>query len=212
MIWTGPVAASMDFVHPGGLNTRSSLDFVKARIEAGEQPWKREFNKIRASAAATRGPGQLVHITDSHDAGVARDDALASYTQALLWYFTGDEVYARRSTTILEAWSNFQGFTLGTDQDKLRAGWIGAVFAQAAEIMRGYNGWGPAQIADLQAMFRRAFYPRLNTASTWNGNVDLTQIDALMSIAVFNEDEAAFKLGLARLGTTCGRDCVESGS
>jgi hypothetical protein len=48
-------------------------------------------------------------------------------------------------------------------------------------------------------MFRKAYYPQLKTASTWNGNVDLTQIDALMNIAVFCEDEAEFNLGIARL-------------
>ena len=48
-------------------------------------------------------------------------------------------------------------------------------------------------------MFRRAFYPQLNLPSVWNGNVDLTQIDAMMAISVFNEDEAEFNLGLARL-------------
>jgi len=41
----------------------------------------------------------------------------------------------------------------------------------------------------------------LNTMSTWNGNVDLTQIDAMLSIAVFNDDEAEFNLGLQRLET-----------
>jgi hypothetical protein len=35
--------------------------------------------------------------------------------------------------------------------------------------------------------------------STWNGNVDLTQIDAMMNMAVFCEDETELKLGLSRL-------------
>ena len=48
-------------------------------------------------------------------------------------------------------------------------------------------------------MFKEKFYPALNTMSTWNGNVDLTQIDAMMSIAVFNDDEAEFNLGLQRM-------------
>jgi hypothetical protein len=92
-----------------------------------------------------------------------------------------------------------QSFTAGSDQDKLQAGWIGAVFAPAAEIMRGYSGWTTNDIAHLQAMFKRAFYPQLNRMSTWNGNVDLTQIDAMMAIAVFNEDTAEFNAGLTRL-------------
>jgi len=199
MVWSGLAVAGMTFVHPGAIDTSASLDFVKTRIEAGDQPWTREFNKIRSASAATRGPGQLAHVADHHDADAARDDALAAYTQALLWSFTDDEIYARRSIAILNTWSNFQGFTLGTDQDKLHAGWIGAVFAPAAEIMRGYSEWTPAQITGLQAMFKRAFYPQLITASPWNGNVDLTQIDAMISIAVFNEDEALFKLALVRL-------------
>lgn len=47
-------------------------------------------------------------------------------------------------------------------------------------------------------MFKRAFYPYLNTMSKWNGNVDLTQIDAGISMAVFNEDQAQFDMMLAR--------------
>jgi len=191
---------AMEFVHPGTLNSSAELDFVKARIQAGDQPWKGEFDRLLASGYATRGPHGRSHIdSKSDDANVSRDDAIAAYTQALLWYFTDDEIYARRSVAVLNSWSQLQGFTAGSDQDRLQAGWIGAVFAPAADIMRGYPGWKAADVTALQEMFKRAFYPQLNTASSWNGNVDLTQIDAMMSIAVFNEDEAEFNLGLTRL-------------
>ena len=193
-------ASTMNFVHPGGLNSKAELDFVKAKIQAGAQPWKGEFDHIISSSYATRGPHGLPNINSrNNDANVSRDDAIAAYTQALLWYFTDDETYANRSIAILNSWSELQRFTAGSDQDRLQAGWIGAVFAQAAEIMRGYPGWTASEIGNLQAMFRRAFYPQLNTASSWNGNVDLTQIDAMISIAVFNEDEAEFNKGLDRL-------------
>jgi hypothetical protein len=191
--------ADMTFVHPGALNTEARLEFVKARILAGEQPWVGEFENILGSASSSRKPHVLIRISSDRDASTARDDALAAYTQALLWVFTGEEVYARRSVAILEAWSTFQGFTEGSDEDKLRAGWLGSVFAEAAEIMRSRGGLNDVQIAGLKSMFRRSFYPHLKTASTWNGNVDLTQIEALLAIAVFNEDQTEFKLGLARL-------------
>jgi hypothetical protein len=193
-------ASAMTFVHPGTLNSRAELDFVKAKIQAGAQPWKGEFDRIKRSSYATRGPHGLTHIhSRNEDANVSRDDAIASYTQALLWYFTDDETYAKRSIAILNSWSQLQGFTAGSDQDRLQAGWIGAVFAPAADIMRAYPRWTASEIDALQTMFRRAFYPQLNRASPWNGNVDLTQIDAMMSIAVFNEDEAEFNRGLRRL-------------
>lgn len=190
----------MDIVHPGTLNSKAELDLVKAGIRAGAQPWKGEFDRLAASGYATRGPHGLTHVnSQTSDANVSKDDAIASYTQALLWYFTDDETYARRSAAILNSWSKLQEFTAGSDQDRLQAGWIGSVFAPAADMMRGYSNWKPAEVRAFQEMFTRAFYPQLNTASSWNGNVDLTQIDAMMSIAVFNEDEAEFKLGLARL-------------
>lgn len=193
-------ASAINFVHPGALDSRTELEFVKAKIKEGAQPWKGEFDRIKSSGHATRGPHGLANINSkNHDAEVSRDDAVAAYTQALLWYFTDDAIYARRSIAILNSWANLQVFTAGSDQDRLQAGWIGAVFAPAAEIMRLYPEWTPSEIAKLQVMFKRAFYPQLTTASSWNGNVDLTQIDAMMAISVFNEDEALFRQGLARL-------------
>lgn len=196
-----PVSVSArTFVHPGALNSKAELDFVKAQIRSGAQPWTSEFDRLKHSRSATRRPhGQLVIDSHSADAEVSRDDATAAYTQALLWYFTDDAAYAKRSIAILDSWANLKAFTAGSDQDRLQAGWIGAVFANAAEIMRLYPGWTSGEIRHLQAMFRRAFYPQLNTASRWNGNVDLTQIDAMMAISVFDNDEQEFDLGLARL-------------
>lgn len=46
------------------------------------------------------------------------------------------------------------------------------MFAAAAEIMRGYPGWPAESITKLQTMFKRAFYPQLNVASSWSGNDD----------------------------------------
>lgn len=197
--WADP-AAPEAFVHPGAIDSKEELDFVKARIQAEAQPWRGEFDRIKLSIYATRSPHGLTTInSNNQDAEVSRDDAIAAYTQALLWYFTDDDTYAKRSIAILNSWAKLQAFTAGSDQDRLQAGWIGAVFAPAAEIMRLYPGWTPNEIAELQAMFKRAFYPQLNVASSWNGNVDLTQIDAMMAISVFNEDKEEFIQGLKRL-------------
>jgi hypothetical protein len=190
------------FKHPGGLNAQAGLDFVKAQIQAGNQPWTKVFTTMKASAWATRTPNGLSTIdSKGGDANTSGYDALGAYVQALLWYFTDEETYARGAIAILNSWQGLQGFTAGTDQDKLQAGWIGAVFAPAAEIMRGYPGWAATDLEALQAMFKRAFYPQLTTASSWNGNVDLTQIDAMMNIAVFNEDWTLFNQGISRWQT-----------
>ncbi len=195
-------AMAAGWVHPGALDSKEELDFVRARVQAGAEPWKSMADRLVSSAAATRTPHGLTSIDSTNDdANTSRDDALGAYTQALLWWYSGDDSYAERAIAILNAWASLEAFTGGSDQDKLQAGWIGAVFAPAAEIMRSYPGWADADIESLQAMFKRAFYPQLNSASTWNGNVDLTQIDAMMAIAVFNEDQAEFDLGLERWRT-----------
>jgi hypothetical protein len=199
MITLTNVPGTRTWAHPGALDSKAELDFVKAKIQAGIQPWKGEFDRAVNSSFANQTPHALAHINSTtEDANISRDDAIGAYTEALLWYYSGDEAYAQKAVAILNAWSALQGFTAGSEQDKLQAGWIGAVFAPAAEIMRGYSGWASADITNLQSMFKRVFYPQLNTPSFWNGNVDLTQIDAMMGIAVFNEDVTEFNAGIAR--------------
>jgi hypothetical protein len=39
--WMGySSAADRPFTHPGVLHSQAELDFVKARVAAGEEPWK----------------------------------------------------------------------------------------------------------------------------------------------------------------------------
>ena len=207
LLWgcaSGSAGAPRGFVHPGALNAYQDLDFVKEKIRTGQQPWAGELDRLTRARDdrddAHRSPhGATTINSNADDATVSRDDASGAYAQALIWYYSGDEQYGRRAIAILNSWANLKAFTGGNDQERLQAGWVGAVFANAAEIMRLDPGWSPADIAKLQAMFKRVFYPLLNTASPGNGNVDLTQIDAMMAIAVFNDDRTEFDLGLRRL-------------
>jgi hypothetical protein len=186
------------FIHPGAVNNKADLKFVKAKIRNGEQPWTTMFKQV--NDLATSGGKPLLDINSkSEDANISMDDARRAYANALVWSYTGKEVYAKQAILILNGWSELQSFNGGNDQDKLHAGWVGSLFGSAAEIMRGYRGWARSDKRKLQAMFKRAFYPQLLNASSWNGNVDLTQIDAMMNIAVFNDDEMLFNRGIERL-------------
>ncbi|MDB4508169.1 alginate lyase family protein [Akkermansiaceae bacterium] len=117
-----PILA-MEFVHPSGLSSKAELDFVKGKINAIAQPWKGEFDQLKSLSYATREPHGLEHInSENKDADISRDDAIAAYAQALLWYYSGDESYGHRSIAILNSWASLKGFTAGSDQDKLQAG------------------------------------------------------------------------------------------
>lgn len=197
----GTGGASNGFVHPGALDSQEELDFVKSSILAGNQPWTAKFGELKNLANRTPVPSATVNSSVDAEANAMKADARAAYAAALSWRYTGDASYADKAIAILNAWTVLESFTAGTDQDKLQAAWIGALFGPAAELVLGYEGWATADVEEVRAMFKRAFYPQLNTASTWNGNVDLTQIEAMLAIAVFNEDRAEFDAGLTRLST-----------
>ena len=196
---SGPAFAQEPFVHPGALHTAQSLDFVKARISAGRSPWSAAFREVERAALPAPEPVEYINSLDMNDVRASERSAISAYANALAWRLTGEEIYGRQAIRTLNGWADFKGFTGGTDQDRLHAGWVGCLLGEAAEIMRGHPEWSPQQIAALQTMFRTAFYPQLEVASRWNGNVDLTQIEALMTIAVFNDDRPAFRLAMQRL-------------
>jgi hypothetical protein len=190
----------MVFVHPGALNNQVDLDFVKAKIAADEQPWAGKFKDMLKLAT----PYSKTFAPQDGAENDQKEDALKAYASALAWYYTGDERYAQNALAVFSVWSaTFKGYAqpaVGAgNQSQLNASWIGALLGPAAEIMRGYAGWSAADRANLQVMFKSKFYPILNQMSYYNGNNDLTQIDALMNIAVFCDDEAEFNLGVERL-------------
>jgi Alginate lyase len=193
-------SSARTFVHPGAMETQAELDFVKARITEGAEPWTSAFGKLKALATAytrTEAPADGAEAAQ-------KADGRKAYANALAWSLTGESKYADQAIAVLNVWGKtFLGYTLPPanegNQSQLNAAWIGALLGPAAELMRGYSGWKPEDLESVQNMFRSKFYPLLNQMSPWNGNVDLTQIDAMMNIAVFNEDETLFDAALERL-------------
>lgn len=184
----------MTFVHPGGNHNKQDLDFVKGKIAEGAEPWTSKFNQVRN--LATAGTNNTAPTTENGQ----KQDGRKAYANALAWYYTDNDAYAENAIGILNTWgTTFNGYPSTAGQDLLQGGWIGALLGPAAEIMRGYDGWAANDMATVQQMFKDEFYPVINTMSTWNGNVDLTQIDAMLNIAVFCEDETEFNLGIQRL-------------
>ena len=203
LLFAGSASARV-WIHPGTLDGKAELDYVKARLATNAQPYAFEFATLKnneGGLAKAPSPQLTVDAAKNSSASGQRDDARRAYGNALAWYLTGDETYAKQAVAYLNAWSSLERIisSRNDQQDKLQAGWTGSLFGPAADLMLGYSGWVAADIAKFRAMLKRAYYPLLNTASTWNGNVDLHQISAMMAIAVFNEDSTEFDLGLSRL-------------
>jgi Alginate lyase len=201
---TVQVLVDFDFKHPGLLNDLKELEFIKQKISAGEQPWATEFERMKKSRFADPDyPKKMVvppavissDFSGRNDRGSAQEmkDANAAYTQALMWYFTGDKTYAKNAAGILEIYAQ----TVTSHKGKnwyLEAAWAGSVFPLSAELLRStYPDWKNRRV--IAKWFNDVFLPPLH-ARTAFGNREFAVINALAAIGIYNEDRAAFYLAM----------------
>ncbi len=203
-----PEAGSIDggFAHPGVLDSLGQLDFVKAQIAAGADPWKSALAAASSSSygSPTYTPSPVADVVcgpysnPDVGCGAEKNDASAAYTHALLWYFTGDAAHAEKAIQIMNAWSST--ITEHTDSNApLQSAWVGSVWPRAGEIIRyTYPGWAPADVAQFGAMLRNVYLPEVvNGDGKENGNWELSMSEATIAIAVFLDDAATFQKGLS---------------
>jgi len=193
------------FAHPGVLVNRAQLDEIKRRVKAGIEPQKSAFEALKADKLAARDyephPRETVECGSFSrpDLGCKAEqaDSEAAYAQALLWYITGDETYAKNTVKILNAWSGTLTGGHTNANGPVQASWTGDVFPRAAEILRySYKGWSDADIAKFQNMLTTQFLPTLIRGTCENGNKELTMAEALINIGVFNDNRAVFDHGV----------------
>jgi len=196
-------SATPVFIHPGAWSSVSELSFVKTQISANAQPWKQQLNNLLwQTGGATSGINFNGITQDSCTQETAvKTDSTLCYANALSWYLTGTMSYYTTAMAILSNYANIQGFQSSAcyyGQQNLNAGWFGVLFANACELLRTSPNWTAANTQTYVNMFKTAFYPSLNTMNIDNGNIDLTQIDAMMSMAVFCDDKEEWNLAVSR--------------
>lgn len=198
------------FTHPGLLHNNEDLARIKDLVTRQVfRPYKSyqfltsspraSFNYTKAGPFKyfTRDASLTIQTpTGTVSGGTAKggveSDVLAAYYNALMWNITGNELHAKKSVEILDAYS---GYTIGiTGADAELNGLYGFMLANAAELMRyTYSGWPADRIQQCQTMLQNVFYPTLqNFRPCAHGNWDIICMKALMSIAVFSDDNTMF--------------------
>jgi hypothetical protein len=201
-------AAPPTFTHPGVLVSRAQLDFVRAKVNTNAQPWRDAYDQMAASSYAslsrTPKPRAVVECGPYSDPNLGcteeRQDAIAAYTLALMWYITQDSRYATKSIQIMDAWS--ATITDHTNSNApLQTGWSGTSWAQAAELIRyAYGNWPNA--GRFATMLRNVYLPKIvNGHATNNGNWELVMMEATLGISVFLEDRATYDRAVAKYRT-----------
>jgi hypothetical protein len=202
---SGKPAKPAGFIHPGVLVNRAQLDEIKKRVAAGTEPQKSAFDKLQANPL-----GALTYIAhpwktcecgprSTPDLGCKAEqaDSAAAYSQALLWYITGNEAYARNATNIMNAWSGTLTGGHTYANGPIQAAWCAALWPRAAEIIRyTYTGWAESDVAKFQNMLRTQYLPSILHGDCENGNKELAMCEALINTGVFLDDRATFELGV----------------
>jgi hypothetical protein len=205
--------ATTGFVHPGILNSKAQLDLVKAKIAAGAEPWTSALAKAKSSSAGqlTYKASPVVNMQCGNSGSTldigctpASNDAVAAYTQSLIWYYTGDQRYADNAIAILNAWSELKTIAYNpsdnsTFQGPLEAAWLAESFPRSAEILR-YSGagWSAAEATAFGDMLNNAVLPRI--IDGWNGNANwnLSMADGTINIGIYNNDKTTYQNGIAQ--------------
>ena len=153
------------FVHPGGLHTQADFDRIKAQLEAGNTKVKQAWQKLLTSEYSQSGvqtfPTEIIVRGGGNGENymnAARGAAMA-YQNALRWKIAGTTANAKAAVRILMAWANTTKGIGGDSNYALAAGLYGYEFAQAAELMRDYNGWSREEFAQFQRWMLNVWYP-----------------------------------------------------
>ncbi|MER7175344.1 alginate lyase family protein [Streptomyces mesophilus] len=194
------------FQHPGVLLDLDQLDALRRGVEEGREPGASAYRRMKESRYAADDyrphPYRIVACPPYENPPACtaeREDALAAYTQALLYTVTRDPAHARRAVRIMDAWSKVMTDHTGGNS-ALQAAWSGSTWARAAELMRHtYEGWPAADASRFGRMLRHAYLGEYaEEVADYNGNWDLTMIDATMAIGVLLDERRVFDEAVRR--------------
>ena len=192
-------ADSNPFVHPGVYQSRQDLDYLKAQILAGRQPWKSAFDRMLVVSPEKLVPRPHTYVIRGSygrpNVGGAdlSNSAMAANECAIAWYVTGDRAYAAKAIEIMNAWSSAL-WNIDDNDAKLLAGWTGVEWCNAAEIIRYTGaGWPDADVRQFKRMLLEVYSPLIQDFfPEANGNWDAAMMASMESIAIFCDDHAMF--------------------
>ncbi len=153
------------FRHPGGMVTEEDFQRVRQALADGDTRIKRAYeilcqNPYSQSDCATWPVWEIIRGGGSGQnyMNAARGAAIA-YQNALRWKISGDEAFAANGVRALMNWARNNRWVGGDTNKSLAAGLYGYGFAQAAEILRDYEGWSRDDFEEFKRYMLVTWYP-----------------------------------------------------
>ena len=209
------------FIHPGGLHTQADFDRIKSQLANNNSLVTRAFAVLKSSGYAKSDVQTWPVVTikrgvqgDENYMNAARGAAMA-YQNALMWKITGEKAHADAAVRVLMAWAHTTTGIGGNSNYALAAGLYGYEFAQAAELMRDYEGWNRNDFNVFKQWMLSVWYPSEidflrrrngtweNSGRWWRSpghywsNWGLCNTLAVMSIGVLCDDVFIYNQGLS---------------
>jgi len=199
------------FTHPGIPLTTTDLQTIKDNL--GNEPWKSGYAMLAADSHSQltytmQGPFANVSRNPNVNLTQWRNDMIAIWNLARMWYFTGNTQYAQKAHDILLAWANTQTSFTGIE-NALDLGDYAYRWAGGAEILRStWPGWTQADTDKVKALFGNVYQMVNSTTSTTLGptNKGSLALSASIAAAVFCDDQALFDHSVQLL-----RTCASTG-
>lgn len=158
---------SRGFRHPGGLHTNADFERIKAQLAAGNEKVTKAYNILKNAefAQPTCATWPVETIIRGGGSGQnyinAARGATIAYQNALRWKIEGNEACAKHAVDVLMAWANTCKGIGGDTNFALAGGLYGYEFAQAAELMRDYEGWKAKDFETFKRWMLDLWYPTI---------------------------------------------------
>ena len=209
------------FVHPGGLHTQEDFDRIKDLLAKGDPTITAAVKVLTQAtyAQSTAGTSPVQTIVRGGGKGEnyinAARGATIAYQNALVWKITGNKANASHAINVLMQWANTTKGIGGDSNYALAAGLYGYQFAQAAELLRDYEGWAPERFEQFRQWMLQVWYPSAmgflrgrngtweNVGKWWQApghywsNWGLCNALCVMSIGVLCDDVFIYNQGLS---------------
>ena len=216
------------FKHPGVGFTKDMLENMRTQVQAQKEPWNTYFNQMLLSSSASKTAG-IVNINSSNSSlprytafnsqGVEtafKADAQTAYTQAILYYVTGDETYRSNALHIIRLYEQMDPAQYAYYTDAaIHTGIALQRMTGAAEILR-YTNYQTASLAwtdnDTTTFTNNLVIPVIDTFDSCNCrfmNQHLYTTIAAMSGAIFMGSQDRYAKAVEWF--TVNKDAVDQG-
>lgn len=162
----GEYDTNRGFLHPGMLHTEADFIRIRQQIADGNEKVVQAFKVLKSAAyaqssAATYPVEVIVRGGGSGENYInAARGATIAYQNALRWHLEGNKACAKHAVEVLMAWANTCKDVSGNSNYALAAGLYGYQFANAAELMRDYDGWSKEDFQTFKQWMLRVWYPK----------------------------------------------------